>query len=116
MDVVHDACLHFTTQHFLRLSHHPSFLFLPLPLLKEALDPGNVECDSRGMIEALERWIEYRVGVEGVRGEAMEARRSELRVCLFPPSTLFNQVEKRKVMVGDTALFTRLGWMSPQMR
>ena len=117
LDILHEACLQHTCQHFLRISHHPSFLHLPLPLLKQALDPGTVECDSRGMVEALERWMDARVRREGVVvGGVEEAnRKSELRLCLFPPSTLFNRSEKSKVLVGDVAMFRRLGWI-PQMR
>ena len=117
LDILHEACLAHTCQHFLRISHQPSFLHLPLPLLKQTLDPGTVECDSRGMVEALERWMEARVRREGVQlGGAEEAARlSELRLCLFPPSTLFNRSEKSKVLVGDLGMFRRLGWR-PQMR
>ena len=117
LDILHESCLQHTCQHFLRISHHLSFLHLPLPLLKQTLDPGTVECDSRGMVEALERWMDARVRREGVTlgGEQEASRKSELRLCLFPPSTLFNRSEKSKVLVGDTAMFRRLGWM-PQMR
>ena len=117
LDVLHDHCLRYTSSHFMRVSRHPSFLSLPLPLLKQTLDPGTVECDSRGMIEALERWIERRVAAEGwtAAGDAQQAedRRQALRLCLFPPSTLFNRSEKSKVLNGDVALFRRLGWAPP---
>ena len=117
LDILHEGCVHYSCQHFLRISHHPSFLHLPLPLLKQTLDPGTVECDSTGMVEALERWMEARVRREGVVVGGVEeaSRKSELRLCLFPPSTLFNRSEKSKVLTGDTALFRRLGWI-PQMR
>lgn len=117
LDILHESCVQHSCQHFLRLSHHPSFLHLPLPLLKQTLDPGTVECDSRGMVEALERWMEARVRREGVVAGGVEeaSRKSELRLCLFPPSTLFNRSEKSKVLVGDLGMFRRLGWM-PQMR
>ena len=117
LDILHEACLQHTCQHFLRISHQPSFLHLPLPLLKHTLDPGTVECDSRGMIEALERWMDARVRREGVVvGGVEEAnRKSELRLCLFPPSTLFNRSEKNNVLTGNMAMFRRLGW-TPQMR
>ena len=117
LDILHEGCLNHTCHHFQRLSHHPSFLTLPLPLLKQTLDPGTVECDSVGMVEALERWMAARVVREGVvlGGVEEASRKSELRLCLFPPSTLFNRSEKSKVLVGDSAMFRRLGWM-PQVR
>ena len=114
LEILHEACLQFVCQHFLRLSHHPSFLSLPLSLLKQVLDPGTVECDSTGMIEALERWIESAVEKEGLKGKGeVEERKNALRLCLFPPSTLFNRSEKRHVMMGDRAFFRRFGWMPP---
>ena len=118
LDLLHESCLLFTCQHFLRVSHHPSFLSLPLPLLKQTLDGGTVECDSSGMIEALERWIERAVEGEGVRRGGVEERerKDALRLCLFPPSTLFNSSEKRRVMLGDRAFFKRFGWAPPLHR
>ena len=115
LDILHEGCLQHTCLYFLRISHHSSFLHLPLPLLKQTLDPGTVECDSRGMVEALERWMDARVRREGVQLGGVEeaSRKSELRLCLFPPSTLFNRSEKSKVLVGDSAMFRRLGW-TPQ--
>ena len=115
LELLHDACLLFTCQHFLQVSHHPSFLSLPLSLLKQTLDGGTVECDSTGMIEALERWIDRAVEGEGVKrgGVKERERKNALRLCLFPPSTLFNISEKRRVMMGDRAFFTRFGWMPP---
>ena len=114
LEILHEACLSFTCQHFLRLARHPSFLSLPLALLKQALDPGTVECDSTGMIEALERWIDSAVEGERLKdGAAVEERKKELRLCLFPPSTLFNRSEKAHVMMGNRAFFTRFGWVPP---
>ena len=110
LDILHDACLQYACQHFLRISHQPSFLSLPLSLLKQTLDPGNVECDSSAMIEALERWIDHAVRSEGLKDvQEVSARKAALRATLHPPSTLFNSQEKRKVMNGDRAFFTRLG-------
>lgn len=111
LEILHEACLSFTCQHFLQLARHPSFLSLPLALLKQVLDPGTVEGDSTGMIEALERWIEHAVEGEGLKGGGAEERKKELRLCLFPPSTLFNRSEKAHVMMGNRAFFTRFGWM-----
>ena len=131
-DVLHEHCRLMVQANFRRVLDVPAFYTLPMPLLKSALDSGMIDCDSATMCAALERWIDTQIAykprdVQSVspRSSAantsssspscmlsvaeMDERATAYRLALFPPATLFNRSEKRRILgVSNRNFFARM--------
>lgn len=112
MDSVQEMCIAYLQRNFVEASKSQSFAKLSLSLLKSALEPGVIECDSHVMISAIEHWIdaamEHPEKLE-IDGSCEASQRTSLRLLLFPPSTLFNQAEKRRVLgISNRDFFNRM--------
>ena len=92
-DIVCDSCLSFFQSNFIQCSMTSAFKQLPQYLLKQALDSGCIDASFDDMCTQLYEWARYNCSNTSNDDDIQLLLRQ-----LLPPTTLFNQRCKRRIM------------------